>query len=306
MPDLSVKVGDLKLANPLIAASGCFAYGREYDPLLPPGLFGAVVTKTVTPLPRPGNPPPRLIETPAGMLNSIGLENVGLDAFLADKLPALADCGTAVIVSISAESADSFAAMAAALADSGGIAALELNLSCPNVAAQGRNFAVDEVAVEEITRAVAEVFPGGPVWVKLSPNVTDITRPARAAARGGADAVTAINTLLGLEIDPETGRSPFTMTTAGLSGPAIRPVALAAVQRIARGTELPVIGVGGIHSTPDVIRFLGAGASAVQIGTALFTDPDLPARMLAELDSWLADRDLASFDDLRAMWRKED
>jgi dihydroorotate dehydrogenase (NAD+) catalytic subunit len=302
---LAASVGSLTLANPLLAASGCFGYGLDYDPLLPPETFGAVVTKTITPAPRQGNPMPRIAETPAGMLNSIGLENVGLAAFLAEKLPALAARGVAPVVSISAGSAREFAAMAARIERAPEpVLALELNLSCPNVAEHGANFATDPAAVRAITRAVKDAFARGPVWAKLSPNVTDIGLIAKAAEAGGADAIAAINTLLGMDIDLATGRSPFARVTAGLSGPAIFPVALAAVWRIARSVKIPVVAIGGAASGEMVLKFLAAGASAVQLGTALFADPGLPARVLDELETALRERGCASLDALRAHWQE--
>ncbi len=303
-PRLRCRVASVELANPLLAASGCFGYGLEYDSLLPPETFGAVVTKTVTPLPRRGNPLPRLRETPAGMLNSIGLENVGLDAFLADKLPALAARGVKPVVSLSAGSAEEFAAMAARF-EADAALALELNLSCPNVAEHGANFASDPAATESATRAVRDLH-AGPVWVKLSPNVTDITEIAAAAEAGGADAICAINTLLGMDIDLKTGRSPFAMNTAGLSGPAIFPVALAAVWRIARRVSIPVLAIGGAASASDVLKFLAAGAQAVQLGTAIFADPGLPELVLSELGEFLDARNCPDLETLKRQWRNAD
>ncbi|MCP4547842.1 MAG: dihydroorotate dehydrogenase [bacterium] len=301
-PDLSVEVGSLQLTNPLCSASGCFGYGLDCDPLLPPEVFGGVVTKTVTPQPRKGNPVPRLRETSSGLLNSIGLENCGLSPFILEKIPALAARGIKPIVSISAGDPQGFADMASAL-NREPVAALELNLSCPNVASAGANFATDPGAVVEIVAAVKGAFTAGPVWVKLTPNVTDITAIAAAAAAGGADAVCAINTLLGMDIDLTTGRSPFARTTAGLSGPAIMPVALAAVYRISRSVEIPVVGIGGIASAEDVLKFLAAGASAVQVGTIVFRDPTLPARILDELAAWLTERGCDSISELETAWR---
>jgi len=305
VPDLSLRIGGLELANPLLAASGCFGYGLDYDPILPPELFGAIVTKTVTPQPRAGNPVPRLAETPAGMLNSIGLENVGLEGFLADKLPELSARGVRPVVSISAGSADEFADLARAL-DGSAALALELNLSCPNLTEGGANFATDPQAVAAITRAATGAFASGPVWVKLTPSVTDIGEIAAAAEAAGADAVCAINTLVGMDIDLETGRSPFARVTAGLSGPAIFPVALAAVWRIARRVTIPVVGIGGAASTADVLKFLAAGAAAVQIGTALFSDPGLPPRILRELEDHLERRGCRDLGELRTLWAENE
>lgn len=303
MADLRLRAAGLELKNPLLAASGCFGYGREAGSVIPAELFGAVVTKTITPSPRRGNPPPRLAETASGMLNSIGLENVGLDAFLAEKLPLLEDVDTRVIVSISAASAGEFAEMAARLSKAPRADALELNLSCPNVAEHGRNFAADPLALRKICEAVRPQF-SRPIWIKLSPNVTDIVAAARAAREARADGVTAINTLLGMDIDLASGASPFARVTAGLSGPAILPVALAAVWRIAREAGIPTIGVGGASSAHDVLKFLAAGADAVQLGTVLFADPGAPKRILAELNEYLDAHDLADLKALRESWKE--
>ncbi len=304
MADLRVSAGGLELKNPMLAASGCFGYGLEADPVIPPSLFGGIVTKTLTPTPRRGNPVPRLAETAAGMLNSIGLENVGLEAFLAEKLPALEDVDSKIIVSVSAGSASEFAHMAKRLAEHSRVDALELNLSCPNVAEHGHNFATDPAAVREIGEAVRPVF-GRPIWIKLSPNVTDISAVARAAKESGAEAVTAINTLLGMDIDLESGKSPFARTTAGLSGPAILPVALAAVWRIAREGGIPTIAVGGASSAMDLLKFLAAGAEAVQLGTVLFADPGAPQRILADLNTHLDAQGHANVNALRAQWKEQ-
>jgi dihydroorotate dehydrogenase (NAD+) catalytic subunit len=303
MADLRVNAAGLKLKNPLLAASGCFGYGREAEPVISADLFGGIVTKTITPVPRRGNPLPRLGETPSGMLNSIGLENVGLDVFLAEKLPVLEGVDTRVVVSISAASAEEFAEMARRLADESRVDALELNLSCPNVAEHGRNFAADPVAVGEITRRVRPHF-AYPIWVKLSPNVTDIVASARAAQEAGADGVTAINTLLGMDIDLDTGASHFARVTAGLSGPAILPVALAAVWRIAHEAKIPTVGVGGASSAEDVLKFLAAGASAVQLGTVLLADPGAPERILKKLTAYLDERGIENLDVLHHHWKE--
>ena len=301
-PRLRCRVGAVELDSPLLAASGCFGYGLEYDGILPPEAFGAVVTKTVTPAPRRGNPTPRLMETPAGMLNSIGLENVGLEAFFAEKLPTLAERGVRPVVSLSAGSPEEFGDMAARF-EGEPVSALELNLSCPNVAEHGANFASDPVATESATRAAKARCADLPIWVKLSPNVTDIAQVAAAAEAGGADAICAINTLLGMEIDLKTGRSPFAMNTAGLSGPAILPVALASVWRIANRVSIPVVGIGGAASADDVLKFLAAGADAVQVGTAIFADPGTPERIEGDLLEFLDARDCPDLDTLKRRWR---
>lgn len=268
--DLSVTIAGLRLKNPVIAASGTFGYGTEYRGLA--AAFGAIITKTVTMAPRPGNPPPRLYETRSGMLNSIGLANVGIDAFLRDKLPALAGCGTVVIANIAGNDAGEYGALARRLDGAPGIAAIEVNISCPNVKQGGAAFGSDPAAAAAVTRAVRRAT-SLPVIVKLSPNVSDIAPVAQAVAAAGADALSLINTLFGMRIDIERRRPMLGNVTGGLSGPAIMPVALYHVHRACRAVAIPVIGLGGIATAADAVEFMLAGAAAVQIGTATFVDP---------------------------------
>lgn len=269
--DLTTSIGPLKLANPVITASGTFGSGREYGQFVELSGLGAIVPKTVTLHPRPGNRPPRLWETPAGMLNAIGLQNDGIKAFLKKELPFLREAGVPVIVNVAGERAGEYAELCAMLDDVPGVSAIELNISCPNVE-KGVVFSTDAVLAAEVT-AAAKSATAKPLFVKLSPNVTDIVAIAGAVREAGADAVSLTNTLLGMAIDTETGRPRLANVTGGLSGPAIMPVALRMVYQVAKAVEVPIIGMGGIASGNDAVQFILAGASAVAVGTAGFVDP---------------------------------
>ena len=268
---LRTDLGPLSLRNPVMTASGTFGYGEEVAHLVDIASLGAIVCKTVTRLPRSGNAAPRTCETPAGMLNAIGLQNVGLERFISEKLPFLVDCGAPLVVNVAGETVDDFAYLCAALGEHEGIAAIELNISCPNVA-HGLDFAtVPDLAQDVVRRARAACDL--PLFAKLSPNVTDITVIARAVAAGGADAITVANTFVGMAVDIRTRRPRLSNISGGLSGPAIKPLALRAVYRCAGAVSIPVIGVGGIATASDAIEFLIAGATAVQVGTATFVQP---------------------------------
>ncbi|MBI3071670.1 MAG: dihydroorotate dehydrogenase [Deltaproteobacteria bacterium] len=280
--DLSVRVGGVDFANPLLAASGCFGWGVEYSSIFPVRALGGFVTKGLSQKPRPGNAPPRIAETASGMLNSIGIESVGVDAFLAEKLPPLIGCGTRVIVNLFGETEDEYVEIAHRLRGATGIHALELNASCPNTAKGGLEFGIVPDVLRSLTRRVRDANPL-PLYVKLTPNVTDITASARAALEAGADAVTAINTLRGIVLSAESRRAVLSTRFGGLSGPAIKPIALAMVHQIRRALPIPIIGCGGITSARDVVEFILAGASAVQIGTALFANPLAAQEILVEL-----------------------
>lgn len=284
--DLATTLGRLRLANPVMVASGTFGYAREMQGLVDLGRLGAILPKTITPQPRPGNPPPRTVETAAGMLNSIGLDNDGLEAFIARTLPYLAGLGTRIVVSIAAPSQAEFCQMAAQLDGLPGVDALELNISCPNVSG-GVNFGTDAKLCERLVAGVRRACRL-PVLAKLTPNVTDICCIARAAESGGADAVSLINTLLGMAVDWKRRRPRLGNVLGGLSGPAIKPVALAAVYRVARAVKIPVVGIGGIADVDDVMEFLVAGASAVQIGTANFYNPTVCMQVLDALPGAVA------------------
>jgi dihydroorotate dehydrogenase (NAD+) catalytic subunit len=282
---LTTTLGPLTLRNPVLSASGTFGSGWEGRELADLSVVGALVSKTVTVLPRHGNPPPRIHETPSGMLNSIGLENKGADWFLRETLPRMQSLGPKVIVNIGGESIDEFVNLAERFSKAG-VDALEVNLSCPNVQGGRLPFSTDPRMTEAAVRAVKQVA-SVPVFAKLSPNVTDITVIAKAAEQGGADGVTAINTLIGMAIDWQKRRPVLGRGIGGLSGPAIRPIAVRMVYEIARVVRLPILGVGGAASADDVLQFLCAGAAAVQMGTAVFTDPAVLARTVGELEGLL-------------------
>jgi len=289
--DLSVRLGSLTLANPVLCASGTFGYGIEEAEAA--RRLGAIVTKTVTRESRAGNPPPRIVETPAGMLNSIGLQNVGVVRFVAEKLPALRDIGVPIVVSIGGRSAEDFEAVVERLEDAPGVAAYEVNISCPNVKEGGIEFCqVPSAAAELISRVRKKTMR--PVWAKLSPNVTSIGHLGRACEEAGADALTAINTFVGMAVDLERRRPRLPGVTGGLSGPAIRPLALARVRELKRNVSIPIVGVGGIVSGRDALEFLLVGARAVQVGTAHFLRPDQGRIVIEEIDRFLADRSIPS------------
>ena len=270
---LATTLGPLQLANPVLSASGTFGSGWEAREFSPLQRVGALVSKTVTVAPRHGNPPPRIWETPSGMLNSIGLENKGVDRFVAETLPRMKSLGTRVIVNIGGESIDEFVQLAGRFCEAG-VDALEVNLSCPNVQ-EGRLYFSTEPRLCERAVAAVKRVASVPVFAKLSPNVTDITVIARAAEQGGADGITAINTLIGMAVDWQRRRPVLGRGIGGLSGPAIKPIALRMVHEVARTVRVPVIGVGGVRTAEDVLEFICAGARAVQIGTAAFVDPSV-------------------------------
>src|SRR5919199_50697 len=286
MIDLSITLGRLALRNPILVASGTFGYAREMAGLVDFAKLGGVIPKTVTAQPRIGNPPPRTVETPCGLLNAIGLDNDGLDHFLAHHLPYLRTLPTAVIANIAGKTADEFGAMATQVAaHADGLAGLELNLSCPNVAG-GIDFATDPALTRRIVRDCRDACPL-PLIAKLTPNVTDVVPIARAAADGGADAVSLVNTFVGMAIDWKRRRAVLGNRTGGLSGPAIKPLALRLVWQVARQVPIPVVGIGGIATADDVMEFLVAGASAVQLGTVNFYDPTASERVARQLPSAL-------------------
>ncbi|MFL5330139.1 MAG: dihydroorotate dehydrogenase [Gemmataceae bacterium] len=281
MPDLSVSLNRLRLANPVLVASGTFGYAREMEGTVDFAKLGGIIPKTVTAQPRAGNPPPRTIETPSGMLNAIGLDNDGLEHFCTHHMPYLRTLPTAIIGNIAGKTADEFAIMAARIGREPGLAAVELNLSCPNVSG-GTDFATDPALTKRIVRECRDSCPY-PIIAKLTPNVTDIAVIAKAAADGGADAVSCINTFVGMAIDWKRRRPVLGNITGGLSGPAIKPLALRAVWHVAKLKAVPVIGVGGIATIDDVMEFLVAGASAVQLGTVNFYDPTAAMRIVEAL-----------------------
>lgn len=307
-PDMRVRFGSLELMSPVLAASGTFGYGQELAHLTDLATLGGIATKGISPRPRAGNPTPRICETAAGMINSIGLENVGVEAFAREKLPFLARSGTRVIVNFFGETFDEYVECASALTQAAkahagpgappAIDALEMNISCPNVKKGGVEFGTDPKVAGELVRACRAVTDL-PLWVKLTPNVTDIVALARAVADAGADGFSIINTISAMAIDARTRRPRIATVFGGLSGPAIKPIALRMVYQVARaGLGLPICGIGGIASGEDAAEFLIAGATAVQVGTQTFVDPDAACRVHRELLDFCAAEGLASVTEL--------
>ncbi|EFK11084.1 dihydroorotate oxidase, catalytic subunit [delta proteobacterium NaphS2] len=292
-PDLSVQLGALNLKNPVLTASGTFGYGREFASVMDPGLLGGIVVKGISLKPMVGNPPPRIVETPGGMLNAIGLANVGLEAFLSEKLPWLQKLKVLVIVNIYGHSLDEYGAVAAGLKGVPGVAALEVNISCPNVEQGGMAFGTDPDMAARVTERVLRETDK-PVIVKLSPNVTDIRVIARAVEKAGAHAISLINTLTGMTIDIEKRTSKLANGSGGLSGPAIRPVALHMVRQVVQTVRLPVIGIGGIREARDALEFLIAGADAVQVGTANFVNPGASLDIISGIEKFLMEHHIES------------
>lgn len=291
--DLSVRIGSLELAYPTLMASGCYGSGEEFSPFVDLAKIGGVVLKSVTRAPRLGNPTPRLVQTPAGMLNAIGLQNPGIEWYLEHDVAKFASRPCRIVGSVAGFSVDDYAYVAERLGARSEIHALEINISCPNVAHEGETFACDPQLTSRVVKAVRRVTDKT-IIVKLSPNVTDIASIAREAQEAGADALAVINTVRGMAIDVNTWTPRLGNVTGGLSGPAIRPIAVLAVYEVARAVTIPIVGQGGIETTTDALEFLLAGASAVCIGTANFIDPRIPVRIVEELRGYLARRGLTS------------
>jgi dihydroorotate dehydrogenase (NAD+) catalytic subunit len=288
VPDLTTQIGPLSLQNPVIAASGTFGYGLELEPLVDLNCLGALVVKGISLKPMPGNPPPRIVETPGGMLNAIGLANIGLEAFLRDKLPRLRMFTTPIIVNIYGHHTEEYAELASEFKGVEGVAALEVNISCPNVECGGMAFGIDPVTSAQVTETVVK-NTDKPVIVKLSPNVTDIKTVAKAVEGAGAHALSLINTVTGMAVDIETRRPTLANVVGGLSGPAIKPIALYMVYQVARTVKIPVIGMGGIMDYRDAIEFLVVGARAVEIGTANFVNPRVTLEVIEGMRTYCAE-----------------
>jgi dihydroorotate dehydrogenase (NAD+) catalytic subunit len=286
MADLAVSLGRLHFKNPIVVASGTFGYAREMSGLVDFGRLGGIVPKTVTRHPRPGNAPPRTVETASGMLNAIGLDNDGIDHFIVHHLPYLRTLPTAILANIAGKSEAEVVELAEVLRRQIGLAGLELNLSCPNVSG-GIDFATNPLVTKRVVQQVKGVY-SGPIVAKLTPNVTDIVAIAQAAAEGGADAVSLVNTFIGMAVDWKRRQPILGNAIGGLSGPAIKPLALRMVWQVARQVKIPVIGIGGIQTVDDVMEFLVAGASAVQLGTVNFYDPTASTRIVDQLPQALA------------------
>lgn len=284
-PSLEVAIGGVRLKNPVTVASGTFGYGREFEDLVELGRLGAIAVKGLTLRPRAGNPPPRVVETPAGMLNAIGLENVGVDRYLAEKLPYLRQFPTPIIANISAFEVDEYVEMAERICAGRGADLIEVNVSCPNVRHGGMAFGADPAMLEEITQRVVK-HSSVPVIVKLSPNVTDVAAMARIVESAGAAGVSLVNTFLAMVIDVETRRPVLGNTTGGLSGPAIRPIAVRMVRQVFEAVKIPIIGMGGILSARDALEFLIAGATAVAVGTANFVNPRTALDVLEGIEEY--------------------
>jgi dihydroorotate dehydrogenase (NAD+) catalytic subunit len=292
-PDMSVEVAGIKMRNPVMTASGTFGYGAEFGEYMDLQSIGAMITKGLSLKPKAGNPTPRIVETPGGMLNAIGLQNVGVDAFIAQKLPYLKNVATPVIVNLYGNTLEEYGEVASRLDSLEEVAGLEVNISCPNVKQGGIVFGTDPAAAQEVVRLVKK-NTSKPVIVKLSPNVTDVVVMAKACADAGADALSLINTLTGMAIDLERRRPVLANLTGGLSGPAIKPVALRMVWQVAKSVQLPIIGIGGIMNGRDALEFILAGATAVQVGTANFLDPAAAQTIAREMEQYLVDKGISS------------
>lgn len=284
--DLSVRIGSLELPNPLIAASGCFGYGLEYDEIVDLSALGGVCVKGLFMTEREGHPPPRIVETPAGMINAIGLQGIGVHRFVKERLPLLRERGARVFVNVCGTTVDEYVEVSKVLSQAEGVSALELNISCPNIKEGGIQFGCSLVGTGAVVSAVRKATHL-PVIPKLTPNVTDVPSFARAAEDAGADAVSLVNTFLAMAIDVETRRPTITNVLGGLSGPAIRPIAVRMVWECAQEVKIPIIGMGGITNARDTLEFMLAGATAVQIGTANFADPFVWSKVLAGLEDYL-------------------
>ena len=292
-PDMSVALAGIRMRNPVMTASGTFGYGAEFADYMDLESIGAMITKGLSLRPKAGNATPRIVETPGGMLNAIGLQNVGVDAFIAQKLPYLKGVATPVIVNLYGNTLEEYGEVASRLDGLSGVAGIEVNISCPNVKQGGIVFGTDPQAAQEVVRLVKR-NTSKPLIVKLSPNVTDVVLMAKACADAGADALSLINTLTGMAIDLERRRPVLSNVTGGLSGPAIKPVALRMVWQVAKNVQLPIIGIGGIMNARDALEFILAGASAVEIGTASFLDPSAAQTIAKDMEQYLFDHNIPS------------
>ncbi len=291
MVDLCVQIGPLRLKNPVMTASGTFGYAEEFKDIVDLNEIGGIVTKTVTPNPRPGNPPRRIVELPGGMLNSIGLPNVGLENFIREKMPFLQTLRTEVVINVAGTTEDGFAECVSRLEDVDGISAYELNFSCPNVN-HGTSYSTDPNIAERITAAVRRLTRR-PLIAKLTPNVTSISEIGLAVQNGGADAVSAINTVVGMAVDIAARKPKLATITGGYSGPAVKPIALAKVYELARNLSIPVIAIGGIATAEDALEFMIAGATAFQVGTANFYQPDATIKIKKGLESYCKEHNIS-------------
>jgi dihydroorotate dehydrogenase (NAD+) catalytic subunit len=303
--DLSVKIGALRLRNPILAASGTFGYGLEFAHLVDLDRLGGLVTKGLSREPIEGAPAPRLCETPSGMLNAVGLENVGVRAFVAEKLPVLRKFDTAIIANVFGYTLDDYVEVLRVLEDADGLAGYELNISCPNVKKGGMQFGSDPACVADVVGAARKAASKRPLWVKLSPLVTDIGLIARAAEEAGADALTVANTYPAMAIDYRTGKSRLGNQTGGLSGPAIKPITLRLVWETRKAVKTPILGLGGVETVEDVLDYLAVGAGAVQVGTASFADPRASQRLVEGLEHALLEGKTFTVSEMRDKFLSE-
>jgi dihydroorotate dehydrogenase (NAD+) catalytic subunit len=297
MIKMQVDIGNLKLKNPVLVASGTFGYGDELSELFDVGQLGGIVTKSLTLKPRVGNPPPRIVETPCGMLNSIGLANIGVDRFIAEKLPILRNFKTAIIVNVAGKRVEDYPEVVKRIEDAGGVDAYEINISCPNVKEGGLEFGTSREMTGKIVSSVRKVT-GKTLIVKLTPNVTKVSEIAKVCKDEGADAVSLINTVVGMAIDIKTRKPKLSTITGGLSGPAIKPIAIAKVFEVFQNVDIPIIGIGGIMNWMDAVEFLIAGARAVQVGTANFVDPTASIQILNGIISYCEENGISDINDL--------
>ena len=299
-PDLSVKLGSLELQNPVLTASGTFGYGEEFADFVDLDRLGGFIVKGTTLAPREGNPYPRMAETPSGMLNAVGLQNKGVDSFIEHIYPRLRGYRSEVIVNVSGACVDDYAEVCRRLADLDKIHAVEVNISCPNVKHGGMAFGTTTAGASEVVSAVRKAWPRH-LMVKLSPNVTDITEIARAAEASGADSLSLINTMLGMAVDVERRRPMLSTVTGGLSGPAVKPVAVRMVWQTAKAVNIPIVGLGGIRTGDDALEFIMAGATAVQVGTANFLDPATTMRVIDRLNEYCVRHNVSNINSLRGI-----
>ena len=303
-PDLSVSLGGLRVKNPVMSASGTFGYGVEFTPFYDISRLGAVVVKGLSLAPTPGNPPGRIVETAAGMLNAIGLQNIGVERFVGDVVPRLEDAGATFVANIYGKTLEEYEAVARRLSEVPSLGAIEVNASCPNVREGGMAFGATTGGIAQLTERVRRCT-GKTLWVKLSPNVTDIASIAKAAEGSGADAVSLINTIVGMAVNHRTRRPELSNVTGGLSGPAIKPVALRMVWEAAKAVRIPVIGVGGIQNAADALEFLLVGASAVQVGTANFRNPRACVDILEGIEAFFREQRIARLEEYRGGLKRE-
>jgi len=297
-PDISVDIGGLELSNPVMTASGTFSYGAEFKDLMDLNRLGAIIVKGLSPKPQKGNLPPRIVETACGMLNAIGLENVGIEAFITEKLPFLETIAAPVIANIYGQSVGDYAFLASRIEEVAGIDGIELNISCPNVKSGGVAFGVDPDVAESVVARVRENTTK-PLMVKLSPNVTDVVQIAKRVEAGGADSISLINTITGMAVDLAARKPVLANITGGLSGPAIKPIALRMVWQVAGAVNIPVIGIGGIMTARDALEFILVGAAAIQVGTANFVNPAAAIEILDGIQAYMQEHDIADLASLR-------